>query len=112
VKTLISLRAWQQDHGPESWKTLLKQIKPMWNARLNYTPQDFAKVIAPTLVLLGDRDGFVPVEEGVRMYRLLPNAELAVVPGADHMQFIFSPEKIAVVQPIILDFLQRHTTSD
>src|SRR5438874_1896126 len=98
----------QQDHGPESWKTLLKQIKPMWNARLNYTLEDFAKVTAPTLVLLGDRDGFVPVEEGVTMYRLLPNSELAVVPGADHMHFIFSPAKIAVVQPIILDFLQRH----
>ena len=102
----------QQDHGPESWKTLLKQIKPMWNARLNYTLEDFAKVTAPTLVLLGDRDGFVPVEEGVTMYRLLPNSELAVVPGADHMHFIFSPAKIAVVQPIILDFLQRHTNSD
>lgn len=102
----------RQDHGPERWKTLLKQIKPMWNARLNYTSEDFAKVTAPTLVLLGDRDGFVPVEEGVRMYRLLPNAELAVVPAADHMHFIFSPAKIAVVQPIILDFLQRHTNSN
>jgi len=102
----------QQDHGPEGWKTLLKQIKPMWNAQLNYTPGDFAKVTAPTLALLGDRDGFVPVEEGVRMYRLLPNAELAVVPGADHMQFIFSPPRIAVVQPLILDFLQRRTKSD
>jgi len=102
----------QVDHVPESWKMLLKQIKPMWNARLNYTPEDFAKVSAPTLVLLGDRDGFVPVEEGVGMYRLLPNAELYVVPGADHMQFIFSTEKVAVVQLIILDFLQRHANLD
>ena len=98
----------RQDHGTERWKTLLKEIKPMWNARLNYTPEDFAKGAAPTLVLLGDRDDFVPVEEGVRMYRLLPNAELAVVPGADHPDLIFSPSKVAVAQPIILDFLQRH----
>ena len=74
----------RKDHGPEGWKTLLKQIKPMWNASLNYTPDDFARVVAPTLVLLGDRDGFVPVEDAVEMYRLLPNAELAVVPAADH----------------------------
>ncbi|HEX6288382.1 MAG TPA: alpha/beta hydrolase [Herpetosiphonaceae bacterium] len=95
-------------HGPDGWKTLLKNIKPMWNASLNYTQDDFARVVAPTMVLLGDRDGFVPVEAGVEMYRLLPNAELAVVPGAEHADFIFSPENIAIVQPLILDFLLRH----
>jgi pimeloyl-ACP methyl ester carboxylesterase len=98
----------QQLHGPDGWKTLLQQIKPMWNATLNYTADDFARVVAPTLVLLGDRDGFVPVDEGVAMYRLLPNAELAVVPGAEHTDFIFSPAKVAIVQPLILDFLLRH----
>lgn len=97
-----------QSHGPDNWKTLLKQIKPMWNATLNYTPADFARVVAPTLVVLADRDGFVPVEEGVEMYRLLPNAELAVVPRSEHTDLIFSPEKVAILQPIILDFLRRH----
>ena len=62
----------QRDHGQEQWKTLLKQIKPLWNATLNYTPHDFARVVAPTLLLIGDRDGFVPVEDAVAMYRLLP----------------------------------------
>ena len=100
-----------KDHGSDGWKTLLKQIKPMWNAQLNYTPDDFARVVAPTLVLLGDRDGFVPVEDGAAMYRLLPNAEFAVVPGADHTDFIFSPAKIALLQPLILDFFQRHDYS-
>ena len=103
--------ALRQDHGPEAWKTLLKQIKPMWNATLNYSADDFAKVVAPTLVVLGDRDGFVPVEEGVEMYRLLPNAEFAVVPGANHNDFIFTPAKVTLLQPLILDFLLRHTTT-
>ncbi len=95
--------------GPDNWKTLLKQIKPMWNARLNYTPDDFARVVAPTLVLLADRDGFVSVEEGVEMYRLLPDAELAVLPRSEHIDLIFSPAKVALLQPIILDFLRRHS---
>ena len=99
----------QQDHGPEGWKTLLRQIKPMWNAQLNYTQDDFARVVAPTLVLLGDRDDFVPVEEGAAMYRLLPNAEFAVVPGANHTDFIFSPAKVTLLQPLILDFFLRHS---
>lgn len=99
----------QQLHGPDRWETFLKQVKPLWNATLNYTPEDFARVKAPTLVLLGDRDGFVPVEEALLMYRLLPNAELAVLPGSEHSDFIFSPAKVALVQPLILDFLLRHT---
>lgn len=101
----------QHDHGPDKWQTLLKQIKPMWNAQLNYTPDDFARVVAPTLVLVGDRDGFVPVEDAVEMYRLLPKAELVVVPAADHTDLIFSPAKAAVVQPLLVDFLLRHSNS-
>jgi len=99
----------QHEHGPEGWKTLLKQIKPMWNAHLDYTPYDFARVIAPTLVLVGDRDEFVPVEDAVAMYRLLPDAECTVVPGADHTDVIFSSAKIAALQPLIVDFLLRHS---
>jgi pimeloyl-ACP methyl ester carboxylesterase len=98
----------RQNHGPDAWKILLKQIKPMWNSQLDYSPDDFARVVAPTLVLLGDRDDFVPIEDAVSMYRLLPDAEFAAVPNADHGSLIFSSEKIATVQPLILDFLLRH----
>jgi pimeloyl-ACP methyl ester carboxylesterase len=99
----------RQDHGPDRWTALLREIKPMWNAKLNYTPDDFARIVAPTLVLVGDRDDFVPVEDAAAMYRLLPQAELAVVPGADHPDLIFSRAKVAGVQPLILDFLHRHS---
>jgi pimeloyl-ACP methyl ester carboxylesterase len=101
----------RQTHGDGRWKVLLKQIKPMWNAQLNYSMEDFAKVVAPTLVVIGDRDEFVPVEEGVNMYRRLRNAELAVVPGANHTDLIFSRAKIEAIQPLILDFLLRNSGS-
>lgn len=101
----------QRSFGTEGWKTFLRDIKPMWNATLNYTADDFGKVVAPTLVLLGDRDEFVPVEEGLQMYRRLPNAECAVIPRADHTDFIFSPAKVALVQPLMLDFLLRYSGS-
>lgn len=100
----------QELHG-ENWKTLLRNIKPMWNAILNYTPQDWAQVTAPTLVLLGDRDGFVRVEEGIEMFRLLTKAEFAVIPGAEHSDFAFSPQKVALVQALVMDFLTRYSPS-
>jgi pimeloyl-ACP methyl ester carboxylesterase len=100
--------AWlQKIHGPDDWKRLLKHIKPMWAAPLNYTPDEFAQVVAPALVLLGDHDQFITVEEAGEMYRLLPNAELAVVPGANHGAFLSA--KVALFQPLMLDFLLRHS---
>jgi pimeloyl-ACP methyl ester carboxylesterase len=39
---------------------------------------------APTLLVWGDRDQFLPVEEAVTLYRWLPNAQLAIIPNADH----------------------------
>ncbi|HVH25284.1 MAG TPA: alpha/beta hydrolase [Vicinamibacterales bacterium] len=99
--------AWlQQIYGPDGWKPLLVQLKPMWTTPLNYAPTDFAKVVVPTLVLIGDRDELVPVEEATEMYRQLGKAELAVVPDADHGAFF--AEKVATFQSLILDFLLRH----
>ncbi|HSW14642.1 MAG TPA: alpha/beta hydrolase [Solimonas sp.] len=42
-------------------------------------------VAAPALVVIGDADVIRP-EHAVEMFRLLPQAQLAVLPGSDHMQ--------------------------
>ncbi|HSV47770.1 MAG TPA: alpha/beta hydrolase [Ramlibacter sp.] len=42
-------------------------------------------IAAPTLVVIGDADVIRP-EHAVEMFRLLAHAQLAVLPGADHMQ--------------------------
>lgn len=93
-------------YGPGMWQPLLTQLKPMWTTPLNYTATDFATVVAPILVFVGDRDELVPVEEAAEMYRQLNKAELAVVPAANHGAF-FS-ERVATFQALILDFLLRH----
>jgi pimeloyl-ACP methyl ester carboxylesterase len=62
---------------------------------------DFAKIVAPTLILVGDRDEFCSVEEGVSTYRALPRGELGVIPGIEHA---ITP----LVCTVALDFLRRH----
>jgi pimeloyl-ACP methyl ester carboxylesterase len=42
-------------------------------------------IAAPTLVVVGDADVIRP-EHAVETFRLLPHAQLAVLPGTDHMQ--------------------------
>lgn len=48
-----------------------------------------------------------PPEHAIAMYRAIPNAELAVIPGASHMAPMEKPE---LVNRLLLDFL-RHDAS-
>lgn len=98
---------WQAEHigqGHGSWRMLLDQISEMWYAPLGYGEADLRTVTAPTLIALGDRDGFISVEEAIYMYRLLPNAELAITPNAGH----FFPKTDHPLFAQMIDFLLRH----
>lgn len=87
--------------GPDYWQTLVHEISTMWLTPLNYSDADLQRITVPTLVALGDRDDAIPVEQAVALYRLLPHAELAVLPNENHG---VSP---AFMQ-IATDFLTRH----
>jgi pimeloyl-ACP methyl ester carboxylesterase len=52
-----------------------------------WTHEQLRSIVAPTLVILGDRD-IVRVEHAVSMFRLLPSSQLAVLPGTDHMSIV------------------------
>jgi len=57
---------------------------------------------APVLITLGDRDGVRP-EHAVEMFRLIPNAQLAVFPGGDHFLLWTSPDKVLAPIAAFLD---------
>jgi pimeloyl-ACP methyl ester carboxylesterase len=90
--------------GDEHWHTVLQRSATMWLTYAGLTQAQVAGIETPALVIQGDRDEVVPVDQGVTMYRWLPNAELAILPGADHMRPIFDPATLARV---VSDFLER-----
>jgi pimeloyl-ACP methyl ester carboxylesterase len=49
------------------------------------------QIRVPTLVIAGDRDQIVPPDESHKIASLVPNAELALIPGARHLSFFESP---------------------
>ncbi len=53
----------------------------------DWRPQDIRSINAPTLIMVGDAD-IVRPEHAVEMFRLLPHAQLAVLPGTDHMTLV------------------------
>jgi pimeloyl-ACP methyl ester carboxylesterase len=93
-----------QVYGPEYWKAYVRQIAALWLRPLRYTFEDFATLTDPMLLLVGDRDG-VCTEESVELFRVLPNAELAVAPASDHG---FIEAKAGLFDALALDFLMRY----
>jgi pimeloyl-ACP methyl ester carboxylesterase len=105
----VGLLKTEHAHTDDSdyWQTLLKQISGMWWTPLNYTAEDFYKITAPTLILVGDRDGLIELNQAIDMYHLIPNAELVVLPNTTHFSAL---NELSI--NIVLDFLRRHATSE
>ena len=66
---------------PDHWKTLYLQLSACWYQPMNHTRADLQRATDPVLVLIGDRDDFVSVEDTAPLYRDLPKGELAVIPN-------------------------------
>jgi pimeloyl-ACP methyl ester carboxylesterase len=100
-------QAAQDDAGLSAY---LSQISDLWYGVPEYTDAQLASVADPALVITGDRDG-ASVDDSVRLYRLLPRGELAVLPNADH-----GAGERPLFWELVKDFLTRHaheeTTTD
>jgi pimeloyl-ACP methyl ester carboxylesterase len=66
-----------------------------------WSDEQLATITAPTLLLLGDRD-FTTVEHGAVMQRLIPDSQLAVLPGTTHMQVT---RRADLLLPMLAKFL-------
>lgn len=53
------------------------------------------RIFQPTLILHGEADGIVPVEEARQLSELLPNAILSILPGAGHVPTMTRPQQVA-----------------
>jgi pimeloyl-ACP methyl ester carboxylesterase len=87
---------------PKQWPTLVAKIKKMGLEFKGFAREDLKSIQAPVLITIGDRDGVRP-EHAVEMFRLIPNAQLAVFPGADHFLLWQSPEKLLSTIAAFLD---------
>lgn len=76
-----------QRHLPEDWKVVLEKTATMMLEMGRNNPlqtEDYTTINTPCLLLLGDRDKMVTLEETVAVYKQLPKAQLGVLPAAAH----------------------------
>ncbi|SFM61216.1 Esterase/lipase [Chitinophaga sp. YR627] len=74
-------------HAPRDWKQVLLQTSEMMLSMGRDNPlkiDDYKDITTPTLIMLGDRDKMVSIEETVVAYKGINGAQMAVLPGTPH----------------------------
>ncbi len=87
--------------GPEHFDVVAEKLFTLYKVEPNMELAELERISAPTLVMVGDSD-FCSVEHAEAMRRAMPNAQLAVAPGATHGLPMEKPE---LVSRLVLEFL-------
>ena len=77
-------RRHDEGQGFDAWRRLLPAIAGDVAEQPLLTPRDLHRIEVPALVLVGDRDPFVPVDHAWGLMRQLPDARLFVAPDCGH----------------------------
>jgi pimeloyl-ACP methyl ester carboxylesterase len=77
--------------GEGAWRRLLPAIVADIPRQPVVGPRELRRVGCPTLVAVGDRDPFAPVEHAAGLRRQLPDGRLLVVPDCPHEVMVRRP---------------------
>lgn len=72
---------------PENWPKLVKKSVESAAEFKGWEKRDIRTISAPALVMVGDSD-IVRTEHAVDLYRLIPDAKLAILPSTDHVDIL------------------------
>ena len=89
--------------GAGHYDVVVAKLAAMHEREPALTPADLRAVTCPTLVMIADDDQ-VRLEHAAEMYRSLPRAELAVVPGTSHGLLVEKPD---LCNLLITEFLTK-----
>lgn len=77
--------------GEGAWQRLLPAVANDVGAQEPHGPTELLRIDAPTLVVAGDRDPFVPVDHAWRLRRQIPDARLFIAPECGHEVMLRKP---------------------
>jgi pimeloyl-ACP methyl ester carboxylesterase len=91
---------------PGGWARLVAKVMKLSAEFPGWRPEDIRSVRTPALVVVGDTD-IVRAEHAVAMFRLLPRARLAVLPGTGHGLRLADPGWLLAMVEEFLDAPMR-----
>jgi pimeloyl-ACP methyl ester carboxylesterase len=102
---------WQREEyqkvvpDPKQWSTLFDKATTSLLAWKGFSPDQLKAIKAPVLIACGDHD-LIPVERCAEWSRMIPYAQLAVIPDSSHFALFSEPEKLL---PTVTAFLDAPT---
>lgn len=88
---------------PDHWPILVDKLKEMMLTSPDFNTDMLANIKTQTLILVGDRDGFVRLNHTIQLFKSIPNSQLCVIPSSTHSVYSEKPE---LFNQIIINFLQ------
>jgi pimeloyl-ACP methyl ester carboxylesterase len=102
---------WQREEykkvapDPKQWPTLFEKVGKSAIAWKGFSPEQLNAIKAPVLIAGGDHD-LLSVERCAEWSRMIPNAQLAIIPDASHFVHFSEPDKLL---PTVAAFLDAPT---
>jgi pimeloyl-ACP methyl ester carboxylesterase len=106
----VQSRGWQNDPEEAAYAIRVYADSPSflktldWITRANAMPRDLGAIDCPFLVIWGTWDILLPPRQAKRWERLVPGAELRLLPGLGHVPMADDPD---AVSELIEDFTVR-----
>jgi pimeloyl-ACP methyl ester carboxylesterase len=92
----------QNSPAPGRWEEFLTNISTMWATLPNYTEEQLQGITTPFLILDGEGEEAIDLNQTKLMALLIPGAELNLMPGTGHFAMFEQPEEF---NQIVLDYL-------
>ena len=87
---------------PNHWPTLFTKVLKCNGDWKGFSSEELKAIKAPVLIAAGDHD-LIPVERCAEWSRMIPTAQLAIIPDASHFVLMSEPEKLL---PTVAAFLE------
>jgi pimeloyl-ACP methyl ester carboxylesterase len=88
---------------PEHFERIMNKVSDMVSAFVGWEADELRDIPVPTLLVVGDND-FVRLDHAVEMFELIPDSQLAVLPGTTHVGIMQDADRLlAMVAPFLTD---------
>jgi pimeloyl-ACP methyl ester carboxylesterase len=81
--------------GPDGQSALYRQIAQGDQRHTDEIEPLYAQITAPTLVIWGEADRWIPAARGAELARRIPGARLEILPTAGHLVQEDQPDELA-----------------
>jgi pimeloyl-ACP methyl ester carboxylesterase len=71
--------------SPQQWEEFVERLNKLWAAPVYVTDDQIRAIKMPALIVAGDHDPYNQIVKFVELYQLLPQGQLAIIPGCGHV---------------------------